>query len=82
MATKKVKENFIVLDEENCCIIDEDACASDFTGLHVGQDKAIAAAKDCIEEEGDFGCYEALTVYKLVPVAKIKRADVVVEMVK
>jgi hypothetical protein len=83
MATKKAKvENLFVVTDSGRCFVDEDGSPiEDYDSLIFTAEKiALDAAQDAMSsDEQLFDEDEVLTVFKLVPVARVKRAAPVVE---
>ena len=79
MATKKkLSQLFICLDEDACCFIGESRDNEAEIYLEDSEKSAIENAMEFVEgPENDDD--EAVIVYKLVPVAKVKRAGSTVE---
>lgn len=85
MATRKKKvgeEWFVVMDSQRCCFVDTDTEQNEQAQpseicFQFEQD-AIGAATDAISDS-NFDSDDVLTVYRLVPVAKVKKAKAVVE---
>lgn len=84
MATKKKTQEtlYMVLDleEQRDAIVDWYGNAASMDEVVFDDEKsATEAAEDALQSEADFEAATYLTVYKLVPVAKVKRAKAVVE---
>ena len=82
MATKKVETLYVVMDFDGCCFVDFDGDQiSDVEEVVFDkEDKAIEAAKGSFETQS-WDETETLTVYKLVPIARVKKAKATVEKV-
>lgn len=84
MATKKAKVEtlFVIIDFDGCCFVNFDGMKDgDIEEVVFDKEKsAINAATNSMEcDPGDVDSEEILTVYKLVPIAKVKRPQAVVE---
>ena len=80
MATKKVETLYVVLDTDGYCFVDHNAEQNTTVEEVVfdNEKDAIDASKDSFDQE-EWDDNETLTVFKLVPVALVKRAKSVVE---
>ena len=82
MATKKTETLFVVSDTDRCCFVnsDHEQETSCDTVIFHSEKAALDAAQDSMSgNTGDFDDEDCLTVFKLVPVAKVKRSALVVE---
>lgn len=88
MATKKLKkitDMYVILDVEpgGDAIVDWNAGANTSAEevIFDNEDDACEIAETALMDNSDFNDTEALTVFKLVPIARVKRAKAVVEKI-
>ena len=82
MASKKQETLYVVAEAEVDYFINFDSvevCPEEM--VFEKEDKAIEAAKEAFEGNSDLDETVTLVVFKLVPVAKVRRAKAVVEKV-
>lgn len=76
---KKKETLFIVLDDDLDCFVNVEGERRDFKGKFTKESVALDCAVACVEGDAWLAAGASLTVYKLVPVIRVKKAGTTVE---